>query len=78
MHLTFAQQHALERGERALPPLRRIERQEGAVGRQCLQQRQQRWDGLLQCLVQGQEVPHHFRPHRTRLVPVLDVHIALE
>ena len=40
LHLAFAQQHPLERGERALPPLRGIERQEGAVGGQRVQERQ--------------------------------------
>ncbi len=34
LHLAFAQQHALERGQGALPPLRRIERQEWTVGGQ--------------------------------------------
>jgi hypothetical protein len=61
-----------------LPPLGRIERQEGTVGRQGVQERQQRRDGLLDGLVQGQEVPRDVGPDGTRLVPVLDVQIALE
>ena len=78
LHLAFAQQHALERGEGPLPSLRRIERQERAVGGQRLQECQQCRDGLLQRLIQGQEVPRHFGPHGAWLVSVLDVHIVLE
>jgi hypothetical protein len=40
--LAFAEQDAPERLQRALPPLGRIERQEGAVRRQGVQERQQR------------------------------------
>ena len=38
LHLAFAQQQALERGQGALPPLRRIERQKWAVFGQRLQE----------------------------------------
>ena len=42
LHLTLAQQHALERLQRALPPLRRIERQKRAVRREGIEECQQR------------------------------------
>ena len=40
--------------ERALAPLRRSELLEGVVLRQSLQQRQERWDGILQGCIQRQ------------------------
>ena len=72
LHLAFAQQHALERLERALAALRRIERQERAVLRQGVQERQQRRDGLLERLVQRQHLPGHLGPDGARVVALLD------
>ena len=54
LHLAFAQQQALEGVERALAALGRIELQKRAVLRQRVQERQQRWDGVLEGLVQRQ------------------------
>src|SRR5882724_9888954 len=53
LHLAFAQQHALERGQRALAALRRIEPQERAVLGQRVQQGEQGRQGLLQRVVEG-------------------------
>ena len=71
LHLAFAQQHALERVEGALAALGRIQRQEGAVLRQDVQQRQQRGHGILEGLVERQDVPRHLGPHGAGLVTVL-------
>jgi hypothetical protein len=78
LYLAFAQQHALELGEGALPPLGRIECQEGTIGGQHIQERQQRREDLLESLVQSQEVPRDLCPNGARLVSVLDVQIAPE
>ena len=77
LHLAFAQQHPLERLEGALAALRRIE----APGTGCppagVQEREQRRDGLLEGLVQRQELPGDLGPDRARLVAVLDCAVAL-
>ena len=43
LRLALAQQHPLERFQRALTSLRRVELEEGAVRRQGIQERQQGW-----------------------------------
>ena len=78
LHLAFAQEHALEGLERALAALGWIEPQEGAVGRQGVQERQQRRDGLLERLVQRQRLPGDLGPDGARLVPVVHMAVALE
>ena len=78
LRLAFPQQHPLERLQRALAPLRRIELLEGAVVRQGLQEGEQRGDGLLQGLVQRQHLPGDLGPDGARVVTLLDVGIALE
>ena len=57
LHLAFAHEEALEPVERALAPLRRIERQERAVRWQSVQEGEQRRDCPLQRLVQGEDCP---------------------
>ena len=78
LHLALAQQQALERLQRALAPLRGIEGQEQTVLRQGVQQREQRGDRLLECLVQGQDLPRDLGADGARLVAVLHVAIAPE
>ena len=57
LHLAFAQQEALEGVERALAALRGVERQERTLLRQDVQEGQQRWEGVLEGLVQRQHLP---------------------
>src|SRR5262249_54788282 len=65
LHLTFAQQHALERIQGALAALGRIQRQEGAVLRQDVQQREQHRSGVLEGVVERQDMPRHLGPYGT-------------
>ena len=78
LHLTFAQQHALERGQRALAALRRVQLQKGAVLRQHVQQRQQRWKGVLEHLVQRQNLSGDLGTYGAGVVAVLHMAITLE
>ena len=78
LHLAFAQQQALEAVERALAPLRWIERQERTVRWQGVQEGEQRRDRRLQRLVQGEELPGHLGPDGAGVVTLLDMAIALE
>ena len=73
LHLTLAQQDALERLEGALAPLQWIELEEWAVLRQGLQEHQQRWDGVMKTLVQRQHLPGHLGPHRPRIIAAIDL-----
>ena len=68
LHLTFAQQHALEGVERALASLRRIERAKRAVLRQGVQERKQRRDGVLEGFVQRQDLPCDLGPDGAGLI----------
>ena len=78
LHLALAQQHALERLERALAALWGLERAEGAVVGQDVQQPEEGGDGLLQGLVQRQHLPGDLGADGARLIGVLDVDVALE
>jgi hypothetical protein len=78
LHLAFAHEEALEPVERALAPLRWIERQEQAVRWQSVQEGEQRRDHRLQRLVQGEDLPGHLGPDGARVITLLDVAIALE
>jgi hypothetical protein len=78
LHLAFPQEHALERAEHALPPLWWVQRQEGAVRWQYVQERQQGRDHVLQRFIERQELPGDLGSHSTRLIGVLDMGIALE
>src|SRR5262249_5806505 len=66
LHLTFAQQHALERCERALAALGRIELAERALVRQRVEQCEERRQGVVQGLVQGQYLAGHLGAHGAR------------
>ena len=68
LHLAFAQQHALERLERALAALRRVEGAKRTVVRQHLQEGQQRREGVLQGLVERQHLAGHLGPHRAGVI----------
>jgi hypothetical protein len=76
--LTLTQEHALERLEGALAPLRGIELQERAVLRQRVEERQQRRDRLLESRVERQHLTSHLRADRVRVVALIHVAVALE
>ena len=78
LHLALPQQEPFERGESALAPLRRVERQEWAVLRQSVEQGEQRRDDVLEGLVERQHLPGGLGPHGARVVMLLDVGVALE
>ena len=52
--------------------------QEGAVSRERVEQRQQGRDGVLQRVVQGQELPGHFRTDGARIVAIVDMAVPLQ
>ena len=64
--------------ERALAALRRVQVQKGAVVRQGVQERQQRREGLLEGLVQGQHLPRDLGPDGARVIAVVHMAVALE
>ena len=79
LHLTFAQQHALER-RRACAGGAAADRASGtglSVG-QRVQERQQRRDGVLERLVERQHLPGHLGPDGRVVIVLLDVGVALE
>jgi hypothetical protein len=78
LHLTFAQQHALQAVERAPAPLRRIEREKRAVLWQGVQEGQEGRDRLLQGGVEREHLPGHTSPDSTRVVTVLHLDVALQ
>ena len=78
LHLALLQQEPFERGEGALAPLRRVERQKRAVLGQGVEQGEQRRDGVLEGLVERQHLSGRLGPHGARVVVLLDVGVALE
>jgi len=74
----FAQQHALEGLQRALAPLRRLELLERTVRREDVEQGEERGERLLQRLVERQHLPGDLGSDGARLLPVLNMRIALE
>ena len=78
LHLAFAQQHTLERGEGALAPLRWIELQERTVVRQGVQEPQQRRTRVLERRVERHHLASHFGPDGAQVVVLLDMGVPLE
>ena len=76
--MTLPQEDACERRKRTLAALGRVEGQKGTVVRQPIEQRQQGRDGVLEGLVQRQELPGHFGPDGPQVVAVVDMGIASE
>jgi hypothetical protein len=76
--LAFPQHQTFERVKGPLPALRGIEPQEQAVVRQRLQQRQQRRDGVLEALVEGEHLPGHLGPDGVCVIVLVNMAIALE
>ena len=78
LHLAFAHEHALERLQGTPAPLWRLEGEKRMVLRQGLQEPEERRDGLLERLVQGQHLPRHPGPDGAGVVAVLHLRIALQ
>jgi hypothetical protein len=78
LHLAFAQQHALERREGALAALGGIKLAERAIVGQDVQEREQRWDHVLEGRVQRQDLPGQLGPDDAGIVVVVDMTVAFE
>ena len=66
LHLAFTQQHAPQGLEGALAALRRVQVHKGAVVWQDIQQRQQGREGVLERLVQGEDLARDLGPDGAR------------
>ena len=62
LHLAFAQQDALQRLQGAAPPLQGVQGQERTVGGQGFEQGQHGRHGVLEGVIQRQDLPSDFRP----------------
>ena len=78
LDLALAEQEALDRVERPLAPLRRVERLPLRRRRPARPAARGAPAGWLKRAVQRQELPRHLLAHRPRVVPVLDPEVALE
>ena len=78
LHLALTQQDALQRLQGAAPPLQGVQDQERTVGRQGFEQRQNGWYGVLQGVVERQDVPGNLGSDRAQVITVLDVTIGFE
>jgi hypothetical protein len=76
--LGLPQEEPFERVQCALPALGRIEHPPGRVLDRHLQEGEKGRQRRLQPSVQRQDLPRHLLPHLPRVVPVLDLEIALE
>ena len=78
LHLTLPQQHALEGLEGVLTALRWVEGTKRIVVGQHLQERQQRWNSVLERFVERQHLPGHLGPHRAGIVLFVEMTVAFE
>jgi hypothetical protein len=78
LHLTFAQQHALEAIERAPALLRWVKSAKRVVLWQGIQECQQGGNRVLQGGVECQDLPGHLGPDGADVVPGFHMRIALE
>ena len=78
LHLALPQQQALDRVERALAALRRVQVLPGRVLDRHVEQREQRGQQGLERAVQAQHAPQHLGAHLPVVVPVADLEVALE
>ena len=78
LHLALAQQQALDRVERALAALGRVQVLPGRVLDRHVEQREQRGQQGLERAVQAQHAPQHLGAHLPVVVPVADLEVALE
>src|SRR5262249_40642590 len=78
LHLAFAQQHRFYRGQRAPPPIRRIEREKWTVPWERIEKPEDGRDRFIQCLVERQEVTDHLGADRPGFIAAFDLEIASE
>ena len=78
LHLTFAQQHPLEPIERALAAMHRVQVHKGAVVRQGIQEPQQRREGVLERLVEGEHLSRDPGPDGAGVIAVVHMAVALQ
>ena len=78
LHLTFAEQDALQGLQGAAAALQGIQGQERTVGRQGFEEGQHSGHGVLERVIQGQELPSDFRPDRAEVIAVLDATVGFE
>ena len=78
LHLTFAQQHALQAVERAPTPLGRVECAKWIVLRQDIQQGKQGRESVLEGGVGRRRLSGRLRPAGTRVVALLDLDVAFQ
>jgi hypothetical protein len=78
LRLAFAQEHPLDRAERALPSMSRVERKKWIVGGQDIEQRERRGDRVLQRPIQRQQRPGDLGLHRAGVISSLDSTIGAE
>ena len=78
LHLTFAQQDALQRLQGAAAPLQGVQGQERTVGREGFEQRQHGRHRVLEGVIQRQDVPGDLRLHRAEIIAVLDMTVGFE
>jgi hypothetical protein len=76
--LAFAQQQALEPLERALAALRRVELPKGAIVWERVQEREQGGEGVLEGLVERDDLPGHLGPDGACVIAVIHMAVALE
>ena len=78
LHLAFAQQDALQRLQGAAPPLQGVQGQERTVGRQGFEQGEHGRHGVLEGVIQRQDLPGDLGPDRAEVIAVLDVTVGFE
>ena len=78
LHLALAQQDALQRLQGAAPPLQGVQGQERTVGRQGFEQGEHGRHGILEGVVERQDVPGDLGPDRAQVITVLDVTVGFE
>ena len=78
LHLAFAQQDALQRLQGAAPPLQGVQGQERTVGRQGFEQGQHGRHGVLEGVIQRQNLPGDLGPDRPQVIAVLDMTVGFE
>ena len=78
LHLALAQEDALQRLQGAAPPLQGVQLQERTVGRQGFEQGEHGRHGVLEGLIQRQDLPGDLGPHRPEVIAVLEVTVGFE
>jgi hypothetical protein len=78
LDLRLAEQESLDRLERPLAPLLRVECFPGPVFHRDIKQGEEGREARLQAAVEGEELPHHLLAHPALVVALLDLEVPLE